>query len=213
MPQGEVVTIRVVLAEDQRLVREALAAVLALDAELRLVGTAATGREAISVTQAKRPDALVLDIGLPEMSGVLVAQALHRQMPGLRIVALSIHDEEHYVQEMLRAGALAYVDKYSALADLGRAVRAAMQGRIYLSPHLAHEAPPVLRRADEPITERERQVLVLLADGKRSRDIASELGVSPQTVEVHRRNLMRKLALHSVAELTRYAVRSGLINP
>ena len=203
--------IRVVLAEDQRLVREALGALLARDREVDLVGTAADGLEAMSVVRKARPDVLVLDIGLPKLDGVQVARQLQQEMPSVRIVALSAHTEQHYVQEMLRAGAIGYVDKYSALENLARAVRCAMEGKIYLSPGLAPEAHALLGRPTTLITARERQVLALLAAGKRSRDIARQLDLSPQTVEVHRRNLMRKLSLHSVADLTRYAIREGLI--
>jgi two-component system NarL family response regulator len=206
--------IRVVLAEDQRLVQEALAAVLGRDPQMQVVGTAANGREAIELVLARRPDVLVLDIGLPQIDGIRVARTLRERVAEMRIVALSMHNEAHYVHEMLDAGAVAYVDKYSALEELGRAVRSAVQGRPYLSRAVA-EAVELTVPGLEPrtLSAREREVLALLAAGRRSREIAAQLALSPYTVEVHRRNIMRKLQLHGVAELTRYAVRKGLIAP
>jgi DNA-binding NarL/FixJ family response regulator len=209
------VPIRVILAEDQRLVQEALAAVLGRDPETRVIGTAANGPQAIDMVLAERPDVLVLDIGLPQIDGIRVARTLRARMPEVRIVALSMHIEPHYVQEMLNAGAVAYVDKYSALEELGRAVRCAMQGRIYLSRAVtaASEAPVNSMAEPGALSVREREVLALLAAGRRSREIAAQLSLSFHTVEVHRRNIMRKLRLHGVADLTRYAIREGLISP
>jgi two-component system NarL family response regulator len=208
--------IRVVIAEDHRMVRELLAALLAREADVAVVGEAANGREAIDLVQTLRPDLLVLDVGLPEIDGIEVARRLRVSQPALKLLALSIHSEERFVQAMLNAGANGYLLKTSAVTELVQAIRAVTQGKLYVSPDVARDA-----QADElgaaapagqsiPIGRRERQVLALLAEGKRSHEIAAQLGISIATVEAHRRNIMRKLGLHTVAELTRYAVRKGL---
>ena len=196
------------------MVRELLAALLAREPDVAVVGEAANGREAIDMAQKLRPDLLVLDVGLPEIDGIEVARRLRTSQPGLKLLALSIYGEERFVQAMLNAGANGYLLKTSAVTELVQAIRAVMQGKLYVPPDLARDA-----HADElggpagqsiPIGRRERQVLALLAEGKRSHEIASQLGISIATVEAHRRNIMRKLGLHTVAELTRYAVRKGL---
>jgi two-component system NarL family response regulator len=207
-------TIGIVIAEDQRLVRELIATLLGREADMAVVGEASTGREALRAVDAARPDVLVLDIGLPELDGIEVARRLHREHPDLRIIALSVHTEPHVVREMLQAGAHAYLVKSAAPAELVQAIRAVMQHSVYLSPEIAREAldgmaAPV-HRSGRQLGQREREVLALLATGKRSSEIAAALSISSATVEVHRRNIMRKLDLHSVAELTKYAIRHGL---
>jgi two-component system NarL family response regulator len=206
-------TIRVALAEDQRMVREALSALLAREPDIAIVGEAATGREAIQLAQEQVPDVLVLDISLPEVDGIEVARAVKLGVPPVRILALSVHGDGHHVREMLKAGASGYVDKASALTELVRAIRVVMQGTVYLSPHVTRETLGSYAATEIPISRRERQVLALLASGKRSQQIAEELHISLGTVEVHRRNIMRKLDLHTVADLTRYAIREGLTSP
>lgn len=204
--------IRVVLAEDQRMVREALGALLAREPDIEIIGEAADGREAIARALELRPDVLVLDIGLPEVEGTEVARALRLRAPEVKVLALSVHNEPHYVREMLKAGAAGYVDKSSALEELVRAIRLVVQGKLYLSPELTRGAlgPRFTGINNARLSQRERQVIALLASGKRSQQIAGELNISLATVEAHRRNIMRKLGLHTVAELTRYAVRHGL---
>jgi len=209
-------TIRLAIAEDQRMVRELLAGLLAREWNVSVVGEASNGREAIEVAQKLRPDLLVLDISLPELDGIEVARRLKKSQPELKLHALSIHAEKRFVQAMLRAGADGYLVKTSAVTELVEAIRVVAQGKIYLSPEVAREAlgddfalgPQA--EPSTPIGRRERQVLALLAEGKRSHEIAARLNISIATVEAHRRNIMRKLGLHSVAELTKYAVRKGL---
>jgi DNA-binding NarL/FixJ family response regulator len=209
-------TIRVVIAEDHRMVRELLAALLAREPDVSVVGEAGNGREAIEMAHKLRPDLLVLDVGLPEIDGIEVARRLRTAQPGLKLLALSIYGEERFVQAMLNAGANGYLLKTSAVTELVQAIRAVIQGKLYVSPELARETQADERAGSAPASQsipigrRERQVLALLAEGKRSHEIASQLGISIATVEAHRRNIMRKLGLHTVAELTRYAVRKGL---
>jgi two-component system NarL family response regulator len=204
-------TIRLAIAEDQRMMRELLSTLLGREPDLEVVGQAASGREAIDMAGRLAPDVLVLDIGLPDLDGIGVARALRRRASPVKLLALSIHTERHAVQQMLHAGADGYVVKSSALQELVQAIRAVAEGKLYLSPEIAREALPESEpEAGAPLAARERQVLALIAEGKRSSEIGRTLGISTATVEAHRRNIMRKLGLHTVAELTRYAVRSGL---
>ena len=208
------VPIRIVIAEDQRLVRELMATLLGRESDMAIVGEASTGPEALSVVHASHPDVLLLDIGLPELDGVEVARTLRKESAPSRIIALSVHTERRFVQEMLQIGVEGYIVKSAAVKELVQAIRTVMEGRVYLSPEIAHEAlermGPVSLSRIARLGRRERQVLALLADGKRSTEIASTLAISVATVEVHRRNIMRKLDLHTVAELTKYAIREGL---
>jgi DNA-binding NarL/FixJ family response regulator len=212
-------TIRIAIAEDQRIVREVLAALLASEPDMSVIGQASTGPEAIDMALAMHPDVLVLDIGLPGVDGLQVARTLTAQLPDLKVLALSVHSEAPYVHGMLNAGAAGYVDKSSAYSELVRAIRIVSEDKIYLSPSvtrgaLANQANGTYTSAaGSHISQREREVLKLLAEGKRSIQIAQELHISVATVEAHRRNIMRKLDLHTIAELTRYAVREGLVSP
>ena len=200
-------TIQVAIAEDQRIVRDLLAATLAKEADIAVVGEASTGKQALEITLAARPHLLLLDVGMPDGDGIEVARSLAAQAPEVKVVALSIHSEPRVVRDMLAAGAAAYVLKSAALTELVAAIRSVMEGKVYVSPGLGLDTPgPRLAR-------RERQIVALVAEGKRTAEIAAQLGISPATVEVHRRNIMRKLDLHSVAELTRFAVREGLVSP
>jgi two-component system NarL family response regulator len=203
--------IRIAIAEDQRIVRELLAALLAREADVSLVGAVGTGAEAIALAAQEHPDVLVLDIGLPDMDGVQVTQTVKQAATPPKVLALSVHDSRFFVQHMLRAGADGYVVKSAAVAELVHAIRIVAAGKVYLSPDIARAALAT-REVDEGMTlgSRERQVLTLLAEGRRSTDIAGELHIAVATVEAHRRNIMRKLGLHTVAELTKYAIRTGL---
>jgi two-component system NarL family response regulator len=200
---------RIAIAEDQRLIRELLAQVLGREADFEVVAQAATGKDAIALVRSAAPDVLVLDVGLPDMSGVDVARALHQEHAKLAIVTLSIHEEPYFVQRMIQAGADGYVVKSAALTELVQAIRSVHEGRMYLSPAITRHA---IGKAAGParLSEREAQVLALIANGYQSPAIAAKLSISAGTVEAHRRNIMTKLGLHSIAELTKYAVREGL---
>jgi DNA-binding NarL/FixJ family response regulator len=204
-------TIRIAIAEDQRMMRELLSALLARESDFQVVGEAASGREALALAARLAPDVLLLDIGLPDLGGAEVARTLRRSGTPVKLLALSIHAERHAVQQMLAAGADGYVVKSSALQELVQAIRAVAQGKVYLSPDITREALPDLDDEEgAPLAARERQVLALLAEGTRSSEIGRKLGISTATVEAHRRNIMRKLGLHTIAQLTKYAVRKGL---
>jgi two-component system NarL family response regulator len=211
------VTIRVLLADDHRMFREALAGRLATEPDLAVVAEASSGAETLDQVARHGPDIVVLDIGLPDMTGIQAAERIAKEHPEVRVVALSGHADRLYVEQMLKAGARGYVVKSSGADELISAIQAAMSGHVFLSPevtakmvrHLHNDAvatPPPLT----VLGAREQEVLSLLADGLRSAEIASQLGIAAATVEVHRRNIKRKLGLHTTAELTRYAIREGL---
>ena len=191
-------TIRVALCDDHRMLRDALTAMLVAEGDIEVVGTASDGEAILEVVRAQAPDVLVLDISMDGMGGVEVAQRLQRMNSPVKILALSAYSDRHFVQEMLKAGVAGYLTKAGATTDLIRAIRDTAAGKTYLSPQPAVLSP------------REHQVLCLIAEGMRSIDVAERIGIAVATVEVHRRNVMRKLDLHNIADLTRYAVRSGM---
>ena len=210
-------TIRVALADDHRMLLDALTSVLASEEGITIVGTAHDGPTAIKLAQEASPDVLVLDISMPGINGIDVARQLHKEMPEIKVLALSAYLDKRFVQEMLKAGAAGYVTKTAALTDLPRAIRAVAAGQNFLSTEITaavvSELAPPGTSATPPLSAlspREREVLRLVADGVRTAEIARRLGITEATIEVHRRNLMHKLEIRTVAELTKYAVREGL---
>ena len=208
-------TTRILLVEDHRLVREAVRDALRREADFEVIGEVGSSQEAIRSAQTLNPDVIVLDIGLPDVSGIELTRRLRQAGCTARIVALSAYAEKHFVTEMLRAGAAAYVSKNAAGTELFQAIRAVERGQNYVSPDVTGNLFSQLRDQDSDsenrkLGRREREVLRLIAQGQRSPEIADQLHISIGTVEAHRRNIMRKLDLHSVAELTKYALREGI---
>lgn len=208
-------TTRILLVEDHRLVREAVRDALSREADFEVIGEVGSSQEAIRSAQTLNPDVIVLDIGLPDVSGIELTRRLRQAGCTARIVALSAYAEKHFVTEMLRAGAAAYVSKNAAGTELFQAIRAVERGQNYVSPDVTGNLFSQLRDEDpdsenRKLGRREREVLRLIAQGQRSPEIADQLHISIGTVEAHRRNIMRKLDLHSVAELTKYALREGI---
>jgi two-component system NarL family response regulator len=213
-------TIRVLLADDHRILREALRTILEKESDIKVVGESDNGRATLKAAREMSPDVVVMDVAMPELNGVEATVRMLDRDPRLRVVALSAHSDKRYVLEMLKAGAAGYVTKAAAGTELLRAIRAVAKGMNYLSPDVASavignikESESTLPVPSSPLGRREREVLQLLAEGHRSQAIAERLCISPATVESHRRNIMRKLNLHSVAELTKYAIREGLTAP
>ena len=212
---------RVLIVDDSSVVRKALSNLLGSAPDIEVVGEAADGREAVSQALLLRPGVVVMDIAMPELNGVEATRLILAELPGTRIVALSMYADRRFVAEVLRAGALGYVLKDGAFEELALAIRTTLAGKTYLSPSIAGlVVEELVRKASTPgspslasLTPRERQVLKLLAGGKRPREIAQELEISSKTVEVHKQNLMNKLEIHSAAELTRFAIREGLATP
>jgi two-component system NarL family response regulator len=209
--------IRVLLVEDHRLVREALRDALVREDDIEVVGEAGDAHTALESAGRLAPDVIVLDIGLPDLNGIETAARLTAQ-PGVKhkIVALSAYADKRIVTEMVRVGAAAYVTKSACGTDLVRAIRTVATGQNYFCPEVAGVLASAVRDGPgsgdgPPLGRREREVLCLIAEGVRSPAIAEQLHISLATVEVHRRNIIRKLGLRTVADLTRYAIREGLV--
>jgi DNA-binding NarL/FixJ family response regulator len=212
-------TVRILLADDHALVRRGVRLILDNEPDLTVVAEAGDGAEAIAKARADRPDLAILDIAMPRMTGLQAARELSRSMPDLRILILTMYDNEQYFFEALKAGASGYVLKSVADRDLVEACRAAMRGEPFLYPGAVNSLiRNYLDRAGggvpaRVITDREEEILKLVAEGHSSKEIAELLVISIKTVERHRANLLQKLGLKDRLELTRYAIRAGLIEP
>jgi DNA-binding NarL/FixJ family response regulator len=210
--------IRVLVADDHRIVREGLVRLLVEDGECQVVAEAADGLEAVERALATSPDVIVLDLAMPRLSGLEAVRRLRKELPRARILILTVHDEEEYVVPAVAAGAAGYLLKDAAASELLAAVRALHRGLGYLGPQAARAVAAGVRTpetAADPyrtLTPREREVFHLVADGKTIKEIAKELGLSPKTAENHRSRLLAKLELRNAAELVRYAARRGLLH-
>lgn len=212
--------IRIMLADDHAILRQALRALLEQEDDMEVVAEAGDGETALKLVRQRLPDVVVMDVSMPGLDGVETTHQLLKRHPAIKVLALSTHLNQPVIQQMLDAGATGYVVKSSAGGELLQGIRAAMEGRSYLCHDAAALVVDNLRRppletAKSPgkpasLSRRELQILCLIAEGKSSPLIADQLYISPNTVEVHRRNIMRKLQLHNVAELTKYAIREGL---
>lgn len=211
--------IRVLLADDHEIVRAGLRSLLAGYPEVVIVGEAGGGDEAVSLAAQLRPDVVLMDITMPGLDGVEATRRIKAATPEVNVLALTIHEDEAYFFEMLNAGASGYVSKRVPPDELMMAIRTAAAGRVFLHPMISQAlVQDYLRRArqeagpaDDKLTDRQQEVLALLADGVPGREIAARLGISVKTVERHRENIMERLNLHSRAELVKYALRKGLI--
>jgi two-component system, NarL family, response regulator NreC len=213
-------TIRLMLVDDHEVVRSGIRMLPEDEADVEIVGEFGSAREALDALTKLRPDVVLMDIGLPDMSGIDAAKEVKRLRPETAIVALTIHEDEEYFFRMLEAGASGYVPKRAAPEELLTAIRVAAQGEVYLYPSMAKLLVSDYLQQDETsrdeqalngLTAREQEVLAHLADGARNIDIAETLGISPKTVARHRENIMRKLNLHSRTDLVKYAIRKGII--
>ena len=213
--------IRIVLADDHKLMRSGLRVLLEQQQDFAVVGEASDGREAVSLVSSQKPDVLVMDIGMPNLNGIEAAAQIAQNHPEISIVMLSMHSDESYVLRALKAGAKGYLLKDSAETDLIRAVHSVAEGKSFFSPAvskvLLDDYVRKLKRSgtEDPydlLTPREREVLQLVAEGKSNKDVAQLLNLSVYTVETHRSNIMEKLNLHGVPELILYAVRKGIIS-
>jgi DNA-binding NarL/FixJ family response regulator len=209
------VTVRILIAEDQELVRQGLAALLAVD-DVTIVGEAEDGLGAVAMAQSLQPDVVLMDLSMPELDGVEATRRIKRQTPQVKVLVLTIANCERRVAEALAAGADGYALKKLGHGELMAAITAVCAGKTYLGPGLSEElVKEYLEGGDggggAPLTARERQVLRLIAQGQKNREIADELGIAVKTVETHRTKIMQKLDLHNSAELAAYAIRRGLI--
>ncbi len=210
---------RVLIADDHKIFREGLKALLESREGIQVLGEAENGRTLTKMTRQLRPDLVIIDVAMPEMNGIEATRQLREIDAGIKVLALSMHSDSRFVTQMLKAGANGYLLKDCAFNELAEAIQTVFQNRVYLSPGItdlvvkaylensADEADP-----DKPgaLTAREREILQLVAEGKNTQEIADLLNFSGKTVDTHRRQIMKKLDLHSIAELTKYAIREGI---
>ncbi|MBI4277283.1 MAG: response regulator transcription factor [Armatimonadetes bacterium] len=214
--------IRVLLADDHTVVREGVRVILTAQPDIEVVGEAATGREAVDLSRRLKPDVVVMDVSMPDLNGIEATRVIKQEMPEINVLGLTMHEDEAYVFQLLKAGASGYVLKRAAAHDLVEGVRAASRGEAFLYPSVAKAVvEDYLRRLEsggerekyDGLTEREREILTLVAEGFTNQQIAEKLYISVKTVQTHRAHIMEKLGLHDRAELVRYAIRKGLIEP
>jgi two-component system response regulator NreC len=201
--------IRLLLVDDHEIVRTGISMLLESETGMNIIGQASTGLQALEMASQLQPDVVIMDITLPDISGIEVTRRLKAQHPGIAVVALTIHEDQQYFFEMLQAGADGYVPKRAASEDLIKAIRA----KVLVTDFLTQAAEEKTKESVNGITAREQEVLEMLAAGKTNEEIAVVLSISKHTVARHRENLMRKLGLHSRSELVKYAIRKGLIEP
>ena len=214
-------TIRIMLVDDHAIVRSGLHMILEPRAELSIIAEADTGAQAIKTALEQQPDVILMDIGLPDMTGIEAARAIKADCESCAIIALTIHDDEEYFFKMLEAGASGYLPKRAAPDELLVAIETVVSGDVYLYPSLARllvkdfleQSEPDVREKMDGLTPREQEVLTHIAEGATNQEIGQLLSISPKTVSRHRENIMNKLDIHSRVELTRYAIRKRIIQP
>jgi DNA-binding NarL/FixJ family response regulator len=210
----------VLLADDHKLVRAGFRAMLNTLGNMEVVAETGDGREALELLRQHRPDIALVDITMPSLTGLEVATRVTRDFPDIRVIILSMHTTEDYIARAMRAGVAGYLLKNADPVELELAIRAALNGDIYLSPAVSKQmVENYMRRMtsdetpSELLTARQREILQLIAEGKTTKDIAALLDLSIKTIETHRKQLMDRLGIHDVAGLVRYAIRSGIIKP
>jgi len=211
--------IRVLVADDHTILRKGLCSLLEGKPDIEVVGEAEDGREAVEKVEALLPDVVLMDITMPRLNGLEATRQIKRLFPRVKIVALTMYTNEEYIQQFLQAGASGYVVKQAAPAELISAIQAVYRGDSFLSPMISKtiideylkRAEPAASSEQAKLTDREREVLQLIAEGYSNRDIAQKLQISIKTAGVHRTNLMEKLGIHNVTDLVKYALRKGII--
>lgn len=209
--------IRVLLADDHTMVRQGLRALLEAEADITVVAEADNGRQAVQLAKQFSPGIVVMDIAMPNLNGLEAARQIAREVPQVKLLALSSYDDDEYVTQVIQAGAKGYLLKQTAATDLIKAVREVEKGKPFFSPSISHrvvddaQAGMLGGRKQGDLTSRELEVLQLIAEGRPNKLIAAELGISIKTVEKHRQQVMDKLNIHETAGLTRYAISKGII--
>ena len=211
-------SIRILLVDDHKIVRDGLRSLIEKDQDTEVVGEASDGRAAVQQVRNLSPDVVIMDIAMPDLNGIEATRQILAERPGIKVVALSMHSDSRFIAEMLRSGALGYLLKNCAFEELTKAIHSVIEDQTYLSSGIAEVVTKeYVRRLTETeltaptiLSDREREVLQLLAEGKSTKQVASCLHVSIKTIETHRRQIMRKLNINSLAELIKYAVREGL---
>jgi DNA-binding NarL/FixJ family response regulator len=210
-------SIRIVIAEDQDLIRRSLRVLLEQTPDFAVVGEAGNGREAVAKAHALKPDVVLMDIGMPELNGIEATARILAEVPGTRVVMLSSHDDQGVVLRAVRSGARGYVLKTATADELAAAVRAVARGEVHFGPAVAEHlvllaaSPGAAADPLDRLSPRQREILQLIAEGRSTKEIAFDLGLSPSTVDTHRTELMRRLGIHDVAGLVRFAYAAGLL--
>ena len=212
--------IQVLLADDHTLVRAGFSRLLEGIPGIQVVGEASDGRDALEMIETKRPDMVLMDIGMTGLNGLEATARVTRDLPGIRVIILSMHSDKEYVLKALRAGASGYLLKDADINQLEMAIRAVAEGETFLSPSVSrHVISDYIQRVGsesssrEELTPRQREILQLIAEGRSKQEIAQRLDVSVKTVETHRDQMMERLGIHDVAGLVRYAIRTGVVTP
>jgi DNA-binding NarL/FixJ family response regulator len=212
-------TVRILLADDHTLFRQGLRTMLEKNHDLKVIGEARGGREAVQLAIKLSPHVVVMDISMPDMNGIEAARRIVSRNPAVKILALSMHSNRRFVLEILKTGARGYLLKDCAFEELMTAIRTIMGGKVYLSAEIADTMIRDYVRSSSQkkdgsvfsiLTAREQETLQLLSEGRTTKQIAYQLGLSVKTVETHRQKIMKKLGIHSIAEMTKYAIREGL---
>jgi len=209
---------KIILADDHRIIREGLRSLLEKQPDMEVIAEAQDGLTTVSLVQKLRPDIVIMDIGMPEMNGIDATTKITKNQRETQVIALSMHSDRRFVIQMLKAGAAGYLLKDSAFEELVAAIHTVMQGQHCLSQKITdvvvqdylQNLPKNESTVFTVLSSREREVLQLIAEGKNTKQIASVLNVSTKTIETHRQQIMEKLNIHSIAELTKYAIREGL---
>ncbi len=211
-------SIRILLADDHKIVRDGLRALIEKQPDMEVVGEAADGRTAVRLVKEMSPDIVIMDISMPDLNGIEAARQILTDAPRVKIITLSMHSDSRFVKEVFKVGASGYLLKECAFEELANAIHTVAVDQIYLSPRITHvvlndylsKMPMTETSVFSVLTAREREVLQLMAEGKTTKEIAYSLDLSVKTVEAHRQKIMEKSNIHSVAELTKYAIREGL---
>ena len=213
-------SIKVLLADDHKILREGLISLLKKQHDIELIGEAEDGREAVRKTLELKPDIVIMDIGMPELNGIEATRQIKAALPDVKVIALSIHSDKRFVAGMLKAGALGYLLKDSAFNELVKAINTVNDNKTYIGSGITdiiiedylHQLNKDTFTSDSPLSERENEVLRLLAEGKNTKEIASLLNVSPKTIETHRQHIKEKLNIYNLVDLVKYAIQTGLIS-
>jgi len=211
-------SIRVILADDHKIIRQGLRSLLEKQQDMEVIAEAEDGRNAVRLTAELAPDIVIMDITMPDLNGAEATKQIISKSPDIKIIALSMHSDSLFVTEMLKSGAAGYLLKDCAFEELAKAIRTVIEGKIYLSPAISGVVvEDYINRLSRPgfsnsdiLSDREREVLQLMAEGYSTKKISQKLHISVKTVETHRRQMMSKLDIHTIAELTKYAIRKGL---
>lgn len=213
-------SIRVILVDDHTILRHGLSRSFQNEKDIKVIAQAETGQAAVSLAEELQPDVMIMDIGMPDLNGIEATRQILKQSPQVKVIALSMHSNDKYVREMFRAGAKGYVLKDCPFEELAQAIRIVSNGKTYVSPSVGHmiieeyiHMPEKNESAFSVLSVREREVLQLMAEGKTTKQAGLTLHISPKTVEAHRLNIMKKLEIDNIAQLTKYAIQQGLTQP